>query len=199
MTLTKTQQVKMPTKYGNFTLIAFQETITGSEHMALIKENNTTNIPLVRIHSACATGDLFGSLRCDCGEQLEKSIQLIEQEGFGAVIYLQQEGRGIGLINKIKAYKLQEQGMDTVDANLHLGFAPDERKYTAAAEILKAINMINIRLLTNNPEKVKGLEDNGIKIYERVPIIIKSNKYNEWYLRIKKSRMGHLLNKQKAI
>lgn len=192
------QSVKLPTKYGAFNMIPFQEIATGLEHMALIKDINTDKLPIVRIHSACATGDLFGSLRCDCGEQLEKAIKIIEHEGYGAVVYLQQEGRGIGLMEKMKAYKLQEQGMDTVDANLHLGFAPDERTYDIGAEILKQIGMTNIRLLTNNLEKVRGLEQNGININERVPIIMKSNKHNDWYLRIKEYRMGHLLNKQKV-
>jgi len=193
------KNINLPTKYGDFQLIPFQEVESGAEHIALIKgEPSINNIPLVRIHSACATGDLFGSLRCDCGEQLEKALQLIQNETYGAVIYLQQEGRGIGLMNKIHAYKLQEQGMDTVDANLHLGFAPDERNYKVGANILKALGMLNIRLLTNNPEKVNGLEQWGIKIMDRVPLIIKSNKYNEFYLRIKKLRMGHLLSKQTA-
>lgn len=192
--------VSLPTKHGDFQLIPFEELDTGVEHMALIKiKKNSNGIPLIRIHSACATGDLFGSLRCDCGDQLNRAIELIEDFGFGAIIYLQQEGRGIGLMNKIHAYKLQEEGMDTVDANLHLGFAPDERDYTIAAEILKAIGFTKIKLLTNNLDKINGITTCGIEVTKRMPIIIKANKYNEWYLRIKKCRMGHLLNKQVAI
>ncbi|MDA3890378.1 MAG: GTP cyclohydrolase II [Salinivirgaceae bacterium] len=197
--LKKGKKVKLPTKYGNFHLIPFQDIVTGAEHMVLFKGIAETNkLPLVRMHSACATGDLFGSLRCDCGDQLEKAMLLIQAEACGAIVYLQQEGRGIGLMNKIHAYQLQEEGMDTVDANLHLGFAPDERNYKIGADILKAIGFFDIRLLTNNLDKVNGLKEYGINISERVPLIIKSNKYNEMYLRIKRYRMGHLLGKQVA-
>jgi 3,4-dihydroxy 2-butanone 4-phosphate synthase/GTP cyclohydrolase II len=193
------EKVFLPTKIGKFKLIPFQEKESGLEHIVLIKgDPNANDVVLTRIHSACATGDLFGSLRCDCGDQLNKSMELIQNEGLGVIIYLQQEGRGIGLMNKIRAYKLQEAGMDTVDANLHLGFAPDERDYAIGAEILKALGIVKLRLLTNNPEKVEGLESNGIKVVKREPIIIEPNKYSEWYLKIKKTRMGHLLTKQKA-
>lgn len=190
------EKVFLPTKLGEFHLIPFQEGETGLEHIVLIKGNpKADDVVLTRMHSACATGDLFGSLRCDCGDQLNKSLEIIQNEGLGVIIYLQQEGRGIGLMNKIHAYKLQEEGMDTVDANLHLGFAPDERDYAIGAEILKALGILNVRLLTNNPEKVEGLERNGIKVIKRDPILIKSNKYSELYLQTKEARMGHLLSK----
>lgn len=195
--VSKGEKVHLPTKYGYFKLIPFQEKETGVEHIALIKGNFSLNTPvLTRIHSACATGDLFGSLKCDCGEQLIEAMKVIEKQGTGVIVYLQQEGRGIGLMNKMKAYKLQEQGMDTLEANLHLGFKPDERDYKIGAEILTALNINNIKLLTNNPEKISGLENYGIQVIERIPLIIHSNKYNLNYLDTKKIRMGHLLNEE---
>lgn len=189
------ERVKLPTKYGNFDLMPFQEKSNGLEHMALIKGFFTSDdTVLTRIHSACATGDLFGSLKCDCGEQLIEAMKLIEANGNGVIIYLQQEGRGIGLMNKMKAYKLQEQGMDTLEANLHLGFAPDEREYQIGAEMLSMLGVKSVKLLTNNPDKILGLEKNGIKVVERIPIIIKSNPFNKYYLDTKENRMGHQLS-----
>lgn len=188
-------EADMPTAYGHFRIIPFRQKSNGLEHVALIKGEWTPDEPvLVRMHSSCATGDIFGSQRCDCGEQLHKSMQLIEQEGKGAVVYLIQEGRGIGLMNKIAAYKLQEQGLDTVDANIHLGFDPDLRDYGVGAQILREIGISKIRLLTNNPVKRVGLEGYGLEIVENVPIEITPNKYNERYLHTKKERMGHTLH-----
>lgn len=193
------ERVKLPTKYGHFELIPFQEKINGLEHMALIKGNFALNdIILTRIHSACATGDLFGSLKCDCGEQLIQAMKLIEKEEKGIIVYLQQEGRGIGLMNKIKAYKLQEQGMDTIEANLHLGFSPDDRDYQIGAEILNALGIKKVMLLTNNPDKILGLEKYGIQVVKRIPLIIQSNPFNIDYLHTKEIRMGHLLNQEKS-
>lgn len=194
----KGERIKLPTKYGYFELVPFQEKLNGLEHIALIKGKFLLNdTVLTRIHSACATGDLFGSLKCDCGEQLIEAMKMIENRGNGIIVYLQQEGRGIGLMNKIKAYKLQEQGMDTVEANLHLGFTPDDREYKIGAEILNALGIKKVRLLTNNPEKIEGLEQNGIHVVNRIPLIIKSNKFNIDYLDTKQLRMGHLLNDEK--
>ncbi|MBJ2175709.1 GTP cyclohydrolase II [Aureibaculum sp. A20] len=194
-TIIQGERVKLPTKYGHFELIPFQEKISGVEHIVLIKGDfEPKDTVLTRIHSACATGDLFGSLKCDCGEQLVESMKLIEKEGKGVIIYLQQEGRGIGLMNKIKAYKLQEQGMDTIEANVHLGFAPDEREYQVGVEILNALEIQNIQLLTNNPDKINKLEQSGIKVVQRVPIIIKSNQFNKDYLSTKENLMGHQLS-----
>ncbi|MBQ6965546.1 MAG: bifunctional 3,4-dihydroxy-2-butanone-4-phosphate synthase/GTP cyclohydrolase II [Bacteroidaceae bacterium] len=188
-------EADMPTAYGHFRIIPFRQKSNGLEHVALIKGEWEPNEPvLVRMHSSCATGDIFGSQRCDCGEQLHKSMQLIEKEGKGAVIYLIQEGRGIGLMNKIAAYKLQEQGFDTVDANIHLGFDPDLRDYGVGAQILREIGVSKIRLLTNNPVKRVGLEGYGLEIVENVPIEITPNPYNERYLHTKKERMGHTLH-----
>lgn len=192
------ERVKLPTKYGYFELIPFQERTNGLEHMALIKGNFTSNETiLTRIHSACATGDLFGSLRCDCGEQLIESMKLIEKNGNGIILYLQQEGRGIGLMNKMKAYKLQEEGMDTLEANLQLGFAPDERDYEIGAKILDHLGIKKVKLLTNNPDKIIGLEKNGILVVERIPLIIQPNPCNKYYLDTKESRMGHQLSEEK--
>ena len=185
----------MPTAYGHFRIIPFRQKSNGLEHVALIKGEWEKDEPvLVRMHSSCATGDIFASQRCDCGEQLHKSMQLIEKEGKGAVVYLIQEGRGIGLMNKIAAYKLQEQGLDTVDANIHLGFDPDLRDYGVGAQILREIGISKIRLLTNNPVKRVGLEGYGLEIVENVPIEITPNPYNERYLHTKKERMGHTLH-----
>lgn len=188
-------EADMPTAYGHFRIIPFRQKSNGLEHVALIKGEWHEGDPvLVRMHSSCATGDIFGSMRCDCGEQLHRSMQLIEKEGKGAVIYLQQEGRGIGLMNKIAAYKLQEQGDDTVDANIHLGFDPDLRDYGVGAQILRELNITKLRLITNNPAKRVGLDGYGLEIVENVPIQIQPNEYNERYLRTKKERMGHILN-----
>jgi len=185
--------VELPTKHGHFKLIPFFDKQTGHEHIALLKGSFRENdIVLSRIHSACATGDLFGSLRCDCGEQLEKAMTIIEQNGQGVILYLQQEGRGIGLMNKIKAYKFQEQGVDTVDANIKLGFAPDERNYKIASSIFQLLGVEKVNLLTNNPDKISQLESNNIQVIKRIPLVIKANKYNEKYINTKQKRMNHL-------
>ncbi len=189
------EKVDLPTRYGHFHLIPFRQQSNGLEHMALVKGTWTKDDPiLVRVHSSCATGDILGSLRCDCGEQLHKSMEMIEKEGKGVVIYMQQEGRGIGLMNKIAAYKLQEEGYDTVDANIHLGFKPDERDYGCGAQMLRHLGVGKMRLLTNNPVKRVGLEAYGLEISEIVPIEVIPNKYNERYLKTKKERMGHTLH-----
>ncbi len=194
-TLIRGKKVQLPTKYGHFELIPFQEKSSKLEHIVLIKGDlESDNTMLTRVHSACATGDLFGSLRCDCGEQLIQSMKNIEKNGSGILVYLQQEGRGIGLMNKINAYHLQELGMDTVDANTALGFAPDERKYAICAEILRTLGVDNIKLMTNNPDKITGLEENGIKITERIPLVIVKNKFNSDYLETKAKRMQHILS-----
>lgn len=188
-------EADMPTAYGHFRIIPFRQKSNGLEHIALVKgEWNDDEPVLVRMHSSCATGDIFGSQRCDCGEQLHKSMQLIDKAGKGAIVYLIQEGRGIGLMNKIAAYKLQEEGMDTVDANIHLGFDPDLRDYGVGAQILREIGISKIRLLTNNPVKRVGLEGYGLEIVENVAIEITPNIYNERYLHTKKERMGHTLH-----
>ena len=185
----------MPTRYGHFRLIPFRQTATGLEHMALIKgEWNEDEPILVRVHSSCATGDILGSKRCDCGEQLHKAMEMIEKEGKGVIIYMQQEGRGIGLMNKIAAYKLQEEGMDTVDANIHLGFKPDERDYGCGAQMLRHLGVHKMRLMTNNPTKRVGLEAYGLEIVENVPIEVSPNEYDYRYLKTKKERMGHELH-----
>ena len=188
-------RVDMPTRYGHFQLIPFRQKSNGLEHMALIKGEWTEDEPvLVRVHSSCSTGDILGSLRCDCGEQLHKSLQMIEKEGKGVVVYMQQEGRGIGLMNKIAAYKLQEEGLDTVEANVHLGFKPDERDYGCGAQMLRYLGIHKMRLMTNNPTKRVGLEAYGLEIVENVPIEITPNKYDYRYLKTKKERMGHTLH-----
>lgn len=188
-------EVEMPTEYGNFKLIPFRQESNGFEHMALVKGSWKEDEPiLVRVHSSCATGDILGSLRCDCGEQLHKAMQMIEKEGKGVLIYMQQEGRGIGLMNKIAAYKLQEEGYDTVDANVHLGFKPDERDYGCGAQMLRHLGVHKMRLMTNNPVKRVGLEAYGLEIVENVSIEITPNKYNERYLKTKRDRMGHNLH-----
>ncbi len=187
-------EVEMPTAYGKFRLIPFLQKSNGLEHVALIKGTWEHDEPvLVRVHSSCITGDIFGSMRCDCGDQLHKAMQMIEKEGKGALVYMNQEGRGIGLMNKIKAYHLQEKGYDTVEANLHLGFEADERDYGVGAQILREIGVANMRLMTNNPVKRIGLESYGLKIVEIVPIEIQPNPYNQFYLQTKKERMGHVL------
>ena len=188
-------EVEMPTEYGDFKLIPFRQQSNGLEHMALVKGEWRPDEPiLVRVHSSCATGDILGSKRCDCGEQLHKAMQMIDREGKGVLIYMQQEGRGIGLMNKIAAYKLQEEGYDTGDANVHLGFKPDERDYGCGAQMLRHLNVHKMRLLTNNPVKRVGLEAYGLEIVENVPIEITPNVYNERYLKTKRDRMGHTLH-----
>ncbi len=188
-------EVDMPTRYGHFHLIPFRQQSNGLEHMALVKGKWERDEPvLVRVHSSCATGDILGSLRCDCGQQLHKSMELVEKEGKGVVIYMQQEGRGIGLMNKMAAYKLQEEGYDTVDANIHLGFKPDERDYGCGAQMLRHLGVRKMRLLTNNPVKRVGLEAYGLEIAEIVPIEVMPNRYNERYLKTKQVRMGHKLH-----
>ena len=189
------EEVDFPTEWGHFRLIPFRQISNGLEHVAIIKGEWKDDEPLlVRVHSSCLTGDVFGSLRCDCGDQLHKAMQMIEKEGKGAVVYMQQEGRGIGLMNKIAAYKLQEQGYDTVDANLHLGFKADERDYGCGAQILQKLGIHKMRLMTNNPVKRIGLEAYGLEIVENVPIEIQPNEYNRRYLETKKQRMGHTLH-----
>ena len=189
------ERVHLPTEYGDFNLIPFREKSNGLEHIAIIKGDVATDEPvLVRVHSSCATGDIFGSLRCDCGEQLHQALRMIEKEGRGAVVYLSQEGRGIGLMDKIRAYKLQEQGMDTVEANLHLGHKADERDYGVGAQILHLLGIRRMRLMTNNPTKRIGLSGYGLEIVENVPIEIQPNEYDRFYMSTKKHRMGHTLH-----
>lgn len=191
----KGEEVELPCVYGNFRLIPFRQKSNGLEHFALIKGEWEKDEPvLVRVHSSCVTGDILGSKRCDCGDQLHKALEMIEKEGKGVVVYLNQEGRGIGLMAKVAAYKLQEQGYDTVDANLHLGFKADERDYGVGASILRELNVNKMRLMTNNPVKRVGLEGYGLEIDEIVPIEITPNEYNAHYLETKKNRMGHILH-----
>ncbi len=188
-------KVHLPTKYGDFDIIPYRQISNGLEHVALIKGSWEPDEPvLVRVHSSCVTGDIFGSLRCDCGDQLHKAMEMIDKEGKGVIVYMNQEGRGIGLMNKIKAYQLQDQGLDTVEANVHLGFNPDERDYGIGAQILRDLGVRKIRLMTNNPVKRVGLEGYGLEIVEIVPIIIKPNKYNQRYLETKELKMGHMLH-----
>ena len=190
----KGETAHLPTKYGDFKIIPFRQLSNGLEHVALVKGEWKEDEPiLVRVHSSCVTGDIFGSLRCECGDQLHKAMEMVEKEGKGVIIYLIQEGRGIGLMNKIKAYSLQEQGLDTVDANIQLGFSPDERDYGVGASILREIGVRKMRLITNNPVKRIGLEGYGLEIVENVGIEVGINKYNEYYMQTKKERMGHSL------
>jgi 3,4-dihydroxy 2-butanone 4-phosphate synthase/GTP cyclohydrolase II len=185
-------RVDMPTKFGHFKLVAFKEKNTSNEHLALIKGEWQKGEPvLTRVHSSCFTGDILGSMRCDCGEQLHKAMQMVEKEGKGVILYMNQEGRGIGLVNKLKAYKLQEQGMDTVEANLHLGFPMDKRDYGIGAQILRYLGITRLRLLSNNPRKRAGLLGYGIEIVETIPIEAVPNPHNEKYLQTKKDKMGH--------
>ncbi len=187
-------EADMPTADGHFHIIPFRQKSNGLEHVVLYKGEWTEDEPvLVRMHSSCMTGDIFGSQRCDCGEQLHESMRMIEKEGKGIIVYLSHEGRDIGLMNKIAAYKLQEEGDDTVDANIHLGFRPDEREYGVGAQILREMGVGKIRLITNNPVKRVGLESYGLTIVENIPIVIEPNKYNRSYLETKKTRMGHKL------
>ncbi|HBE42504.1 MAG TPA: bifunctional 3,4-dihydroxy-2-butanone-4-phosphate synthase/GTP cyclohydrolase II [Bacteroidales bacterium] len=194
------ERVKLPTDRGEFDFISFRQTSNGLEHGALVKGIWTKDEPvLVRVHSSCFTGDIFGSMRCDCGAQLHKAMDMVEKEGKGVVIYLSQEGRGIGLFNKIKAYRLQDEGMDTVQANLKLGFGEDERDYGVGASIMRALGLGKIRLISNNPVKRAGLEGYGIEIVETIPLIIESNPFNEFYLETKAKKMGHNLTCYKHV
>jgi 3,4-dihydroxy 2-butanone 4-phosphate synthase/GTP cyclohydrolase II len=187
-------RVKMPTAYGDFELIPFRQKSNGLEHVALIKGTWDKSEPiLVRVHSSCVTGDIFGSYRCDCGSQLHSAMRMIEKEGKGVLVYMNQEGRGIGLFNKIHAYKLQEEGFDTVDANIELGFEPDEREYGVGASILREIGVNKMRLISNNPVKRKGLEGYGLEVTENISLEIDSNPHNEFYLKTKRDKMGHLI------
>jgi 3,4-dihydroxy 2-butanone 4-phosphate synthase/GTP cyclohydrolase II len=189
--------VNMPTEFGNFRLVAYKQTSTQEVHLALVKGTWAKDEPvLVRVHSSCVTGDIFGSCRCDCGQQLHRAMQMVEAEGKGVVLYMKQEGRGIGLLNKLRAYKLQENGLDTVDANLQLGFDMDERDYGVGAQILRDLGITKIRLLTNNPRKRVGLMGYGLEIVENVPIEVAPNPHNEKYLLTKRDRLGHTILKQ---
>lgn len=191
----KEQEVFLPTEWGDFNLIAYTQLDNNATHLVLKKGTWEEGEPvLVRVHSSCATGDIFGSCKCDCGDQLHHAMQMVESEGKGLIVYMSQEGRGIGLVNKLRAYHLQEQGLDTVDANLQLGFKADERDYGIGAQILRDLNVNKMRLITNNPVKRTGLEGYGLEITETVPIVIEPNKYNERYLKTKQNRMGHELN-----
>ena len=191
----KEQEVNLPTRWGNFKLIAYTQLNNGATHLALKKGEWTDGEPvMVRVHSSCATGDIFGSAKCDCGEQLHRSMEMVDKEGKGLVLYMSQEGRGIGLVNKLRAYHLQELGRDTVEANLELGFKADERDYGIGAQILRDLNATHIRLITNNPAKRVGLTAHGIEIVDTIPIIIQPNKINERYLRTQQEKMGHDLH-----
>jgi len=185
-------EVSLPTEYGDFRLIPFKQKSNGLEHVALVKGSWEEDEPLlVRVHSSCVTGDIFGSKRCECGEQLHLAMKKVEEEGKGVIVYMNQEGRGIGLMAKMAAYKLQEEGLDTVEANLHLGYKADERDYGVGAQILRSLGVSKMRLMTNNPKKRIGLEGYGLEVVENVPIEIKPNKFNEFYMKTKRERMGH--------
>lgn len=185
-------RVDMPTKFGDFKLVAFKEKNSSNEHLALLKGEWQKDEPvMVRVHSSCFTGDILGSMRCDCGEQLQAAMKMVDKEGKGAILYMNQEGRGIGLLNKLKAYRLQEEGMDTVEANLHLGFQMDQRDYGIGAQMLRYLGISKLRLITNNPRKRVGLIGYGLEVVENIPINIKSNPHNEKYLQTKKDKLGH--------
>ncbi len=188
------EEVSLPTKFGDFRIVPFRQKTNGAEHVALIKGSWEPDEPvLVRMHSSCMTGDIFGSLRCECGDQLHKAMEIIDEKGKGVIVYIMQEGRGIGLLNKIAAYKLQDQGLDTVEANIHLGFKADERDYGVGAQILRELGVAKMKLLTNNPVKRVGLEGFGLEVVEILPLEIKPNKYNQKYMKTKRDRMGHHL------
>jgi 3,4-dihydroxy 2-butanone 4-phosphate synthase/GTP cyclohydrolase II len=194
----RTVDVKMPTDVGEFQLHAFKDTSNNQDHLALVKGEWKEDEPvLVRVHSSCLTGDIFGSCRCDCGPQLNTAMQMIEKEGKGVIVYMNQEGRGIGLVNKLKAYKLQEEGFDTFDANVKLGFKPDQRDYGIGAQILRALNISKMRLMSNNPKKRTGLIGYGLEVVENVALEIESNEHNEGYLKTKRDKMGHQLKLKK--
>jgi len=196
----KGEKVSLPTEKGDFEFIPFRQISNGLEHAALVKGSWTKDEPvMVRVHSSCFTGDIFGSMRCDCGPQLQKAMSMVEAEGKGVVIYLSQEGRGIGLLNKIKAYRLQDEGMDTIQANIKLGFGEDERDYGVGASIMRELGLGNVRLISNNPVKRVGLEGYGIKIVETIPLVIESNPHNQFYLETKEKKMGHSLTCYKHI
>ena len=189
-------RVDMPTRHGHFKLIAFQEKNSSNEHLALIKGSWKQDQPvMVRVHSSCFTGDILNSMRCDCGEQLHKAMEMVEEEGTGVILYMNQEGRGIGLVNKLKAYRLQEEGMDTVEANLHLGFQTDQRDYGVGAQILRHLGVTKLRLLTNNPKKRVGLVGYGLEIVENISLNIDPNPHNEKYLKTKRDKLGHEIMK----
>lgn len=189
-------RVDMPTQYGDFKLVAFKEKNSANEHLALIKGEWQKDEPvLTRVHSSCFTGDILGSLRCDCGEQLHKAMEMVQKEGRGVILYMNQEGRGIGLLNKLKAYRLQEEGMDTVEANLHLGFQMDQRDYGVGAQILRSLGVTKLRLMSNNPRKRVGLVGYGLEIVENIPIQVHPNPHNEKYLQTKRDKLGHELNR----
>lgn len=190
------EEVLLPTYFGDFRIIPFKQKSNGVEHLALIKGSWEPNEPiLTRVHSSCMTGDIFGSMRCECGDQLHKAMEMIEKEGKGVIVYMMQEGRGIGLFNKIAAYKLQDQGLDTVEANLHLGFNPDERDYGVGAQILRNLGVSKMKLMTNNPVKRVGLEGYGLEVTQVIPLEVEPNEFNQKYMKTKRDRMGHHLRK----